>query len=186
MQKAVKSFSGAESGSHGEARGEDEIPILALEKGESVYAYALYIPPIQKHKYGTYNTWDMKVGACLLLTNMIMQIGLTYVVGQGVIYDGNAWRFSLVRMDVDDQFSEGQVTKDAKQEYSFLSHADHGKDHSVSDATGLVSHHSKGFKAPHHNLYRIDGQEHPGHLVVQSFMEEGADISKPVGKAGKG
>merc|ERR1719389_590524 len=107
MQKAVKSYNSAESGGGDEKMVED-VPVLCLDKGESVYAFALYIPPIQKHKYGTLKTWDMFLGAVLLLTNMFMQIGLTYVVGQGVIYDGNKWRFTLVRMEVGDQLEEGQ------------------------------------------------------------------------------
>lgn len=177
MQKAVKSFSGAESGSQGEHTNAEGAAMLTLEKGESVYAYALYIPPIQKYKYGTIKTWDMFLGGILLMTNALMQIGLTYVVGQGVIYDGNAWRFSLVRMEVDDQFEEGQVATDAKQAYSFLSHSIHSHDYSVSDTTSPLTHHR-----PHHNLYRINGQEHPGHLVMsESFV----DTSKPLGAAGK-
>jgi len=184
MQKAVKSFSSAESGSH-EGKGEGDVPLLCLDKGESVYAYALYIPPIQKHKFGTLKTWDMFLGAVLLLTNLCMQIGLTYVVGQGVIYDGNKWRFTLVRMELDDQLEEGQVQKDAKQEYSFLSHPDHARYHHVPDTTSLVSHHhTKGSWAPHHNLYRIDGREHPGHLVVDSFVDISSNVSKPVGQPG--
>jgi len=182
MQKAVKSFSGAEHGDAGSNRGgEDDVPMLCLDKGESVYAYALYIPPIQKHKHGHFKTWDMFLGCVLLLTNMFMQIGLTYVVGQGVIMDGNAWRFSLVRMDVDDQLLEGQVQKDAEQVTSFLAQA--------NDPATLLSHHTKGYK-PHHNLYSIEGHEHPGQLVVeqdhQSFVEMGINQSKPIGKAGKG
>jgi len=48
-----------------------------------------------------------------------MQIGLTFVVGQGVIVEGNAWRQTLVGVQVDDQISEGQVTKDT-EELSFF------------------------------------------------------------------
>jgi len=180
MQKAVKSFSGAESGSH-EHETESGAPILMLDKGESVYAYAMYIPPIQKHKYGTYNTWDMKLGGILLFANMLMQIGLTFVVGQGVIYDGNAWRFSLVRVDMDDQISEGQVAKDAEQISSFLAYSHH---HTASDMASPLDHHAKGWKAAHHNHYHIDGQEHPGHLVVESFLETGDENEKPMGKKG--
>jgi hypothetical protein len=91
---------------------EKETPTLVLEKGESVYSYVLYLPPIAKHKNGTMYTWDMCVGIILLLTNFLMQIGLTFIVGQGVIVEGNAWRKTLVGVQMDDQVGEGQVTKD--------------------------------------------------------------------------
>merc|ERR1719428_2309058 len=53
--------------------------------------------------------------------NLTMQIGLTYVVGSGVIEEGNAWRYSLVGIGVDDQVVEGQVATDAEQEVSLFS-----------------------------------------------------------------
>jgi hypothetical protein len=170
MQKAVKSFSGAEKSSQGGSDKSDQ-PTLVLDKGESVYAYALYIPPIQKHKHGHFQTWDMCLGMILLITNMVMQIGLTYVVGQGVIYDGNEWRFSLVRVDVDDQIEEGQVQKDVDQ-MSFLAFPDHKKEfhsHRNHYHGHLIGQH--GSSSP----------EHPGHLVAQSFV----DTSKPKRKAGQ-
>jgi hypothetical protein len=179
MQKAVKSFSGAESGSGKEGHDEEERPSLCLDKGESVYAFALYIPPIQKHKHGHWKTWDMCLGGILLFTNMLMQIGLTYVVGQGVIYDGNEWRFTLVRVDPDDQVAEGQVSKDLDQ-MSFLGLPDHAKYHSLSDTARHIGYHEKAYR-PKRNMYRINGQDHPGDLVVQSFVEESSlvDTSKP-------
>eukprot|EP00746_Dinoflagellata_sp_MGD_P113010 gnl/MRDRNA2_/MRDRNA2_50032_c0_seq1.p1 gnl/MRDRNA2_/MRDRNA2_50032_c0~~gnl/MRDRNA2_/MRDRNA2_50032_c0_seq1.p1 ORF type:complete len:668 (+),score=137.25 gnl/MRDRNA2_/MRDRNA2_50032_c0_seq1:107-2110(+) len=99
---------------------EKEPVTLTLEKGESVYSYALFIPPIVRHKYGTIKTYDIYLGAILLALNVIMQIGLTFIVGQGVIMEGNSWRFTLVGMDVYDQLNEGQVSKDLEQS-SFLS-----------------------------------------------------------------
>lgn len=98
-----------------EAVVEDEGTVITLDKGETVYNYALYIPPIIRHKYGNYGHWDMILGVILLIINVAMQIGLTFIVGQGVIYEGNAWRFTLVGMDVGDQIEEGQVAKDADQ-----------------------------------------------------------------------
>merc|ERR1719265_804513 len=53
--------------------------------------------------------------------NILMQVGLTYIVGQGVLVEGNAWRYSLVGVDVGDQLEQGQVSTDASQEVSFLS-----------------------------------------------------------------
>lgn len=94
--------------------------MITIEKGESVYSYALFIPPIVRHKHGTLKTWDICLGVILMLLNLAMQIGLTFIVGQGVIVEGNAWRFTLVGMDVEDQFDEGQVQKDMGQASSFL------------------------------------------------------------------
>jgi len=89
--------------------------MLTLEKGESVYSYALFIPPIVRHKHGTLKRWDICIGVILMALNLVMQIGLTFIVGQGVIVEGNKWRFTLVGMDVQDQFAEGQVEKDLAQ-----------------------------------------------------------------------
>lgn len=91
---------------------EEEAPKLVLEKGESVYSYVIYLPPVIKHQTGTLWHWEMFVGIILLLTNFAMQVGLTFVVGQGVIVEGNAWRQTLVGVDVGDQVAEGQVSKD--------------------------------------------------------------------------
>jgi len=54
----------------------------------------------------------MTLGCILLLTNLVMQIGLTFIVGQGVIVSGNAWRKTLVGVDMDDQLASGQVAED--------------------------------------------------------------------------
>lgn len=94
---------------------EKEPVTVTLDKGESVYNYALYLPPIIRHKHGSFQSWDMTLGVILLLVNVAMQIGLTFIVGQGVIFEGNAWRFSLVGMDLEEQVEEGQVAKDANQ-----------------------------------------------------------------------
>jgi len=94
---------------------DEEKPLLSLEKGESVYSYAIFLPPIIYHQKGTLHNYEMFLGIVLLCLNLAMQVGLTYVVGQGVLVDGNAWRGSLVGMDVDDQIDEGQVQKDAAQ-----------------------------------------------------------------------
>eukprot|EP00746_Dinoflagellata_sp_MGD_P007728 gnl/MRDRNA2_/MRDRNA2_115362_c0_seq1.p1 gnl/MRDRNA2_/MRDRNA2_115362_c0~~gnl/MRDRNA2_/MRDRNA2_115362_c0_seq1.p1 ORF type:complete len:686 (+),score=125.89 gnl/MRDRNA2_/MRDRNA2_115362_c0_seq1:133-2190(+) len=94
---------------------EEEKTMLTLDKGETVYNYALYLPPIIRHKHGNFQNWDMTLGVILLFVNVAMQIGLTFIVGQGVIFEGNSWRFSLVGMDLTDQVEEGQVSKDANQ-----------------------------------------------------------------------
>jgi hypothetical protein len=88
---------------------------LVLDKGESVYSYAIFLPPIIYHQKGSLHNYETCLGIILLLLNLCMQIGLTYVVGQGVLVDGNAWRGSLVGMHPDDQLGEGQVQKDATQ-----------------------------------------------------------------------
>eukprot|EP00746_Dinoflagellata_sp_MGD_P167209 gnl/MRDRNA2_/MRDRNA2_97653_c0_seq1.p1 gnl/MRDRNA2_/MRDRNA2_97653_c0~~gnl/MRDRNA2_/MRDRNA2_97653_c0_seq1.p1 ORF type:complete len:685 (+),score=148.37 gnl/MRDRNA2_/MRDRNA2_97653_c0_seq1:97-2151(+) len=94
---------------------EEEKPMLTLEKGESVYSYAIFLPPIIYHQKGSLHNYEMCLGIILLILNLCMQVGLTYVVGQGVLVEGNAWRGSLVGMDVNDQIDEGQVQKDANQ-----------------------------------------------------------------------
>lgn len=100
---------------------QDEKPKLTLEKGESVYSYAIFLPPIVHHRRGSLYNYEMCLGIILLLMNLTMQIGLTYVVGSGVIEEGNAWRYSLVGIGVDDQVVEGQVATDAEQEVSLFS-----------------------------------------------------------------
>jgi hypothetical protein len=95
---------------------EQSTETLGLDKGESVFTYVLYLPPVAAHKHGSaLSSWDMKLGVVLLFLNAAMQIGLTFIVGQGVIFEGNAWRFTLVGVDVTDQVAEGQVAKDANQ-----------------------------------------------------------------------
>jgi len=93
----------------------EEKPKLSLEKAESVYSYAVFLPPIIYHRQGSLHNYDMCLGIILLLLNLSMQVGLTYIVGQGVLVEGNAWRGSLVGMDVEEQLDEGQVQKDAEQ-----------------------------------------------------------------------
>merc|ERR1719265_508891 len=54
------------------------------------------MPPIQCHKFGTLFTCEMLIGTILFLLNLVMQLGLTYVVGQQVVHDSNQWRLSLL------------------------------------------------------------------------------------------
>lgn len=115
--------------------GDEDARTLVLEKGESVYSYVLYLPPVMNYKSGTLYSWEMCVGIILLLTNFAMQIGLTFIVGQGVIVEGNAWRKTLVGVDVHEQLEEGQVDKDAGISFfsigfdKFLDHFDETYDH---------------------------------------------------------
>lgn len=94
---------------------EEEKPKLGLEKAESVYSYVVFLPPIIQHKQGSLHNYDMCLGLILLFLNLCMQVGLSYIVGQGVLVDGQAWRSSLVGMSPEDQYKEGQLEKDAKQ-----------------------------------------------------------------------
>merc|ERR1719161_860442 len=57
------------------------------------------MPPVCKHKYGTLYTCEMFLGIVLFILNLVMQVGLTYVVGQGVLMESNQWRHSLIRVD---------------------------------------------------------------------------------------
>jgi hypothetical protein len=101
----------------------EEKPKLSLEKGESVYSFAIFLPPIIHHRRGSLWNYEMFLGIVLLILNVAMQVGLTYVVGQGVLVEGQKWRETLVEVQVDDQVAQGQVTTDASQEVSFLSAA---------------------------------------------------------------
>merc|ERR1719272_1372095 len=94
---------------------EEEKAMCTLEKGESVYSYAIFLPPIIYHKKGTLHNYDMCLGIILLIMNLFMQVGMTYIVGQGVLVEGNEWRTTLVGMDASDQIEEGQVGKDLDQ-----------------------------------------------------------------------
>lgn len=101
--------------------GEDGEPkMLQLDKGESVYSYTIFLPPVIRLKYGSLYNWEMCIGLILLALNVAIQVGLTYIVGQGVLVEGNAWRYSLVGVDVEAQMDEGQVAKDAEQEFTLL------------------------------------------------------------------
>jgi len=100
---------------------QEEKPKLTLEKGESVYSFVIFLPPIIHYRRGGINNYEMGLGIILLILNLFMQVGMTYIVGQGVVEEGNAWRHSLVGVQVDDQVVEGQVTTDAAQTVSLFS-----------------------------------------------------------------
>lgn len=108
--------------------------MLQLDKGESVYSYTIFLPPVIHLKYGSLFNWEMVIGLFLLSLNVAMQIGLTYIVGQGVLVEGNAWRYSLVGVDVEAQLEEGQVATDAKQEITLLGLGSYDKKVSANDA----------------------------------------------------
>jgi len=95
--------------------------MLSLDKGESVYSFVVFLPPIIQYRKGGLANYEMCLGVTLLILNLVMQVGMTYIVGTGVVEDGNAWRYSLVGMQVDDQLEEGQVAVDASQEVSLFS-----------------------------------------------------------------
>jgi len=128
---------------------EEEKEMLSLEKGESVYSYAVFLPPIIYHKHGSLRNYDMCLGIILLILNICMQVGLTYIVGQGVLEEGNAWRHSLVGMDPDDQWDEGQVQKDVNQMV----------DHMALPTIGVES-------------FRAD-PDHFGHILEEAQFELG-------------
>merc|ERR1719272_1237332 len=94
---------------------EEEKNMCTLEKSESVYSYAIFLPPIIYHKKGSLHNYDMCLGIILLVLNLLMQVGMTYIVGQGVLVEGNEWRYTLVGINADDQIAEGQVQKDISQ-----------------------------------------------------------------------
>lgn len=73
--------------------------MIEVSPEESVYFYSTFMPPIQRHKYGRLCTCEMFIGIVLFVLNLTMQIGLTYIVGSGVIEESNDWRHSLLRID---------------------------------------------------------------------------------------
>lgn len=78
---------------------EEEENMIEVSPEESVYFYSTFMPPITRHKYGTLYTWEMCIGLTLFVLNITMQVGLTYVVGQGVLEESNDWRYSLLHVD---------------------------------------------------------------------------------------
>lgn len=82
-----------------EADEAEEDNYIEVSPEESVYFYSTFMPPISMHKYGRMCTCEMFLGIVLFLLNIVMQIGLTYVVGSGVVMEGNQWRYSLIRVD---------------------------------------------------------------------------------------
>jgi hypothetical protein len=165
---------------------------LQLDKGESVYSYTVFLPPVVRHKYGSLYNWEMFIGLFLLVLNVAMQVGMTYIVGQGVLVEGNAWRYSLVGVDVEAQLEEGQVAKDAEQEITLLGLGSYNKrvsadDPNPEDVLGLHYQESQSAKASLRAL-SAPSKTKPGHIsplipndTVQ-FMATGAQ--KPAG--GKG
>jgi len=107
--------------------------MLQLDKGESVYSYTIFLPPVVRHKYGSLYNWEMVIGIFLLVLNICMQVGMTYIVGTGVLADGNAWRYSLVGVDIEAQLEEGQVAKDAEQTVTLLGLGSYQKKVSADD-----------------------------------------------------
>lgn len=85
--------------------GEAEPKTMLINPDESVYSFAIFVPCIEKARSDKTRApgSDMKLGCMLLFINFLMQIGLTFVVAQGVLKTGSAWRQELVRVDVDDQ-----------------------------------------------------------------------------------
>merc|ERR1719160_1545849 len=80
-------------------RGDVNDGTIEVSPEESVYFYSTFMPPIQRHKYGRLCTCEMFIGMVLFVLNLVMQIGLTWVVGQGVVEESNDWRYSLIRID---------------------------------------------------------------------------------------
>lgn len=78
---------------------EPEENTIEVSPEESVYFYSTFMPPIIRHKYGRLCTCEMCIGVVLFVLNLVMQIGLTWVVGQGVVEESNDWRYSLIRID---------------------------------------------------------------------------------------
>jgi hypothetical protein len=73
--------------------------MIEISPEESVYFYSTFMPPIQRHKYGRLCTCETVLGSILFALNLVMQIGLTYVVGQGVMLESNDWRHSLLAVE---------------------------------------------------------------------------------------
>lgn len=170
---------------------EEEKKTLQLEKGESVYSYAVFLPPIIHHKYGSLYNWEMCIGIILLCLNVSMQVGLTYVVGSGVLVDGQAWRTTLVGVDVEAQVEQGQVLKDAEQEVTLLGLGSYttkvsADDPNPEDVLGL--HYKQGNKVSLRAL-SAPPKSRPGEvtpLVPQDTVQLiGASAGKPAG-GGKG
>eukprot|EP00746_Dinoflagellata_sp_MGD_P065706 gnl/MRDRNA2_/MRDRNA2_27346_c0_seq1.p1 gnl/MRDRNA2_/MRDRNA2_27346_c0~~gnl/MRDRNA2_/MRDRNA2_27346_c0_seq1.p1 ORF type:complete len:685 (+),score=100.91 gnl/MRDRNA2_/MRDRNA2_27346_c0_seq1:108-2162(+) len=91
-----------DGGSFGEPATDDvsqKPGMIEVTAEESVYFYSTFMPPIQRHKFGTLFTCEMVIGTILFILNLVMQIGLTYVVGQGVVAESNEWRHSLLRVE---------------------------------------------------------------------------------------
>lgn len=112
---------------------EEERKMLQLDKGESVYSYAIFLPPIIRLKYGSLLNWEMAIGVILLILNISMQVGMTYIVGSGVLEEGNAWRYSLVGVDMEAQMEEGQISHDLAEDLSLLGLGSYDKKVSADD-----------------------------------------------------
>merc|ERR1719463_111668 len=122
--------------------------------------------------------------------NIAMQVGLTYVVGQGVLVEGNAWRYSLVGVDLEAQFEEGQVATDASQGITLLGLGSYGKrvsadDLNPEDVLGLNHREIPRTKGSLRALSPKSKSGNPSPLIPNDAVQfAAADAGKPAG--GKG
>lgn len=158
---------------------EEEKPMLSIGPAESIYDFVLFVPALPSG-FGAKSGWDLKLGFILLVINFTMQVGLTWVVGQGVLEDGSAWRTELVSLDEFDQM-EVIHKEDSSAVVAFL-------DHPIDDVEDFVSpwederlHHHSSFLQRHLGFHAWSRKPKGGKGGAAASDHGGGGSSAPAG-----
>lgn len=74
----------------------DGRPIETIRADESLYSYVLFVPAVSHARTGKHCSLETQLGVFFFLLNLVLQVGLTWVVGNHVLEESTEWQGRLV------------------------------------------------------------------------------------------